>query len=177
MGIVEQEKANPWLGLDSNLFETVKNSKKAFEGFNHYLDSFYSNTLKLEEKIIILMTVSFENASNYSMSYLTYLAKNKYVNTNLIFDLREDNELKDSKLQSLRVLVKEVTRSRGYANEEVLHNFSQAGYGYGDVVDILQGISISIFLNYLERMFGVELDDFLDKERWEYPVKHQELEV
>ena len=127
---------------------------------------FNETSLLPAERQVVLLTVSFENESEYSMSAHTVTAKIAGVPDEIIERLREGRALPYAKLEALRLFTRKLVSSRGRPTKEDVQAFFSAGYDRKHVLDVLVGIGMKTLSNYTDHIADIRLDDSFESARW-----------
>lgn len=161
-------EAQTHFGFVPNLIRVLAESPGTLEAYNKIFEIFFHKTsLSMLECQIVLMTVSFENKSAYCMSTHSWGLEMTKVDSDLIKALRNGEKLSDQKLESLRVLTKELVKNQGRPQKETLDSFLRQGYSERHLLDLLTGIATTTISNYADAVAGIKLDEVLLAHKWE----------
>ena len=143
------------LGFVPNLYATIAYSKNGLERFLAYQNAKTSLTGK--EKEAVNLIVSQVNNCVYCQSAHLVLGKMNGFSDEQLLDIRK-GKATDAKLNALVQLAAEITKTRGYANPELVDAFFKEGYNNENLVDLILQVSDKTAMNYLHNLTKVEVD-------------------
>ncbi len=144
------------IGFVPNLFATMANSKN---GLKNYLDfSNAKSSLKVKEKEVVNLAVSQVNNCEYCLSAHTAMAKMNSFTEEEIIEFRQGKSSKDSKLDALARLARNITENRGRTTPEVLENFFNNGWTKENLVDVIMIAGDKTVTNYLNNTTHTPID-------------------
>lgn len=143
------------LGFVPNLYATIAYSKNGLERFLAYQNAKTSLTGK--EKEAVNLIVSQVNNCVYCQSAHLVLGKMNGFTDEQLLDIRK-GKATDAKLNALVQLAAEITKTRGYANPELVDAFFKEGYTNENLVDLILQVSDKTAMNYLHNLTKVEVD-------------------
>ncbi|PWA06729.1 carboxymuconolactone decarboxylase family protein [Flavobacterium laiguense] len=143
------------LGFVPNLYATIAYSKNGLERFLAYQNAKTSLTGK--EKEAVNLIVSQVNNCVYCQSAHLVLGKMNGFTDEQLLDIRK-GKATDAKLNALVQLAAEITKTRGYANPELVDAFFKEGYNNENLVDLILQVSDKTAMNYLHNLTKVEVD-------------------
>lgn len=89
----------------------------------------------------------------------------------MIEALRTGQPLNDSKLQALRKFTGIMVEKRGWASEEEIQEFLNAGYSRKNALELVVGIGQKIISNYVNHISHTPLDEQIKDFKWEASSK------
>ena len=148
--------------LDNNLGK-VPNLYAAFALSDHALGNYLAlqkgkSSLTAKEREVVNLVVSQVNACEYCLAAHTMLGGMVGFTPGQIIDIRQGRAPFDARLDALAKLVADIARHRGRAAPEHLDAFFAAGYGEGNLVDVVMAVGDKIITNYLHALTGVPVD-------------------
>ena len=143
------------LGFVPNLYATIAYSKNGLERFLAYQNAKTSLTGK--EKEAVNLIVSQVNNCVYCQSAHLVLGKMNGFSDEQLLEIRK-GKATDAKLNALVQLAAEITKTRGYANPELVDAFFKEGYNNENLVDLILQVSDKTAMNYLHNLTKVEVD-------------------
>ncbi len=143
------------LGFVPNLYATIGYSKNGLERFLAYQNAKTSLTNK--EKEAVNLVVSQVNGCVYCQSAHLVLGKMNGFSDEQLLDIRK-GKATDSKLNSLVQLAAEITKTRGYANPNLVNEFFANGYTNENLVDLILQVSDKTAMNYLHNLTQITVD-------------------
>jgi AhpD family alkylhydroperoxidase len=136
-------------------YATIAYSKNGLERFLAYQNAKTSLTGK--EKEAVNLIVSQVNNCVYCQSAHLVLGKMNGFSDEQLLDIRK-GKATDAKLNALVQLAAEITKTRGYANPELVDAFFKEGYNNENLVDLILQVSDKTAMNYLHNLTKVEVD-------------------
>ena len=143
------------LGFVPNLYATIAYSKNGLEKYLAYQNA--KTSLSNKEKEAVNLIVSQVNNCEYCLSAHTVIGKMNGFTEEQVVDIRKGN-VSDAKLNALVQLAAEVTKTRGYANPELVDAFFAQGYTNENLVDVILQVSDKTAMNYLHNLTKVTID-------------------
>lgn len=145
------------LGIVPNIFATMVQSPKALEGFLAFNAALGQGRLPAQLREQIALTVAGANSCDYCASAHTALGKGAGVAVDeLGRNLRGQSQ--DDKTQAALSFVTKVVEQRGQVGDGDLATLRSAGFGEGDIVEIVTHVGVNIFTNYFNHIAGTEID-------------------
>lgn len=149
------DNLNKALGFVPNLYAAIAYSDN---GLKKYLDFQNAKTsLSNKEKEAVNLVVSQVNGCIYCQSAHTVLGKMNGFDDNQLLDIRKGKS-ENAKLNALVKLAADITKNRGYANNENVENFFAQGYTNENLVDLILQIADKTAMNYLHNLTKVPVD-------------------
>lgn len=143
------------LGFVPNLYATIAHSTNGLERFLAYQNA--KTSLSNKEKEAVNLIVSQVNNCVYCQSAHLVLGKMNGFTDEQLLDIR-NGKATDVKLNALVQLAAEITKTRGYANPELVDAFFAQGYSNENLVDLILQISDKTAMNYLHNLTKVPVD-------------------
>ena len=84
----------------------------------------------------------------------------------LIEELRNDETLSDSKLNTLKETVLAITRGRGNIEKVQLDAFYEAGYKHQQLLEIILILAQKVMSNYTNHLADTPVDEPFKKYKW-----------
>lgn len=165
------EEAQKQNGFIPNLYKIMAESPEVLKAYTQMHQLFTETSLSNEEKNIVWLTVSYNNSCHYCMTIHSMVAKMFKLPDEIIEALRTGQLLNDSKLQALRKFTDTMVEKRGWASEEELQEFMDAGYSQKNVLELIVGIGQKIISNYVNHLAHTPLDKQIEAFKWEPAVE------
>lgn len=143
------------LGFVPNLYATIAHSTNGLERFLAYQNA--KTSLSNKEKEAVNLIVSQINNCVYCQSAHLVLGKMNGFSDDQLLDIR-NGKSSDFKINALVQLAVEITKTRGYANPELVNAFFAHGYTNENLVDLIIQISEKTAMNYLHNLTKVPVD-------------------
>lgn len=145
------------LGSTPNMFTTLAHSASslgfAVAGFTGFGESKLSPALREQ----IALTVAGANACDYCASAHTALGKmHKVSEDELSQNLQALSG--DRKTQTALTFARKLVDQRGRVSDSDVEEVRKAGYGDGEILDLVTVTVFNIFTNYINHVAGTEID-------------------
>lgn len=119
---------------------------------------FDQTSLSHVEREVLAMTVAYEVGCHYCMAMHSAIGSRAPDVAPHIGALREGRPLSDPKLETLRVLVREIVRTHAHVPAETWERFAAAGYTEQNALDVILGVGVYILSTYTNIATRSELD-------------------
>lgn len=160
------EGAKKKYGFLPNLLGTMADAPALLKGYITMAEIFDSTSFSTTERQIILLATSYANGCNYCMAAHTVIAGMQQVPNDIVTAIRDNKQIDDAKLESLRVFASEVVEKRGYPSENGLKNFLAAGYTKSQVLEVVLGVGFKTLSNYTNHIAQTQLDQAFTPAAW-----------
>ncbi|PCJ16662.1 MAG: carboxymuconolactone decarboxylase [Candidatus Cloacimonadota bacterium] len=157
-------------GFLPNLFAVMSEVSTAPETYLTLNKIFEKTSFNLLERQIVLITTSYENECTYCVAAHTVVSSMQGLDEKVISDLRNGKKLEDNKLESLRNFTKEVVETRGWPNDKVKQSFLENGYNEANALEVIIGVSMKTFTNYVNHLAKTPLDENFQSAAWKKAV-------
>ena len=114
-----------------------------------------------------MLATSTENNCVYCVAGHTTFAHQIHMAEQTIEAMRNMNPLEDDKLQALNNLVRQMVQHRGRVSEEGIRNFLAVGYTRQQFFEVVIGVCLKTFSNYVSIGLDLTLDDVFKAFAWE----------
>ena len=155
------------IGFIPNVFAAIAESSLALETFIALNGAFGASSLSPQEQQIVLLATSTENNCVYCVAGHTAFANQINMSQQDIYAMRQMRPLKDKKLQALNKLVRQMVRGRGRVSEKDIEDFLAAGYTRQQFFEVIIGVCVKTFSNYVSIGLELELDAAFQAYAWE----------
>ena len=153
-------------GFVPNLISVMATSPSLTEAYLSVAGIFANSSLTPTEQQVVLLTVSYYHQCTYCVAAHTAIAGMKNVDPEIVTAIRQNKPLSDSKLQALREFTNLLLDNRGWANDEDIQNFLNAGYQAQHLLDILVGIAQKTLSNFTNHLAKTPLDNEFEEVAW-----------
>ncbi|NOY37382.1 MAG: carboxymuconolactone decarboxylase family protein [Chlorobi bacterium] len=154
-------------GFLPNLYGVMANSPVVVKTYNEMGKYFGQTSFSPLERNIIWLTVSRINNCHYCVAIHSMVAKMYKVPDNIIESIRNNTPINDPKLETLRKFTALMTDKRGWASEEEILNFLDAGYTKKQILELIAGIAQKTISNYINHIANTPLDEQVLSYKWE----------
>lgn len=144
------------LGFVPNLYATFAHSDTALQDYLALQNR--RSSLTARERETINLVVSQVNDCAYCLAAHTALAARLGFAPEQILALRAGTSPFDARLDALARFVRTVVASRGHPAPDAVDAVLAAGYGRGQVIDVVMTIGDKIISNYLHGVTGIPVD-------------------
>ncbi len=127
---------------------------------------FEKTQLSETERQIILMANANKNECTYCMAAHTTISQMSNVPDDVIASLRDDEPIKDSKLEALRKFSIVINETRGWPSEKDVKDFLTAGYTEQTMLDVIVGTAIKTLSNYTNHVSDAKVDEVFESNTW-----------
>lgn len=124
------------------------------------------------EKNIVWLTISSHNCCHYCMAIHSMIAKLYKLPDEMIEALRENKSLDDPKLEALRKMTAILVEKRGWATENEIQEFLNAGYSSKNVLELIIGVGQKILSNYVNHIAHTPVDEQAKDFKWDPAEKN-----
>jgi len=151
------DEVNKGFGMVPNLMRTLAHSPAALQAYMTFLKTLGGGKLSGALREQIAITVANENACQYCAAGHTALGKRFGLDA---AELRRnlEGESTDPKVEAALQFAQAVVARRGQVTDKQLECVRQAGYGDGEIVEIIGTVVLTIFSNYVVHVADIELD-------------------
>jgi uncharacterized peroxidase-related enzyme len=156
------------LGFVPNLYGVFAESPAALQGALAIFDAFSRSTLSAAEQQLVMLAVSEANDCRYCVAAHATLAK-RFVKVDpaLVDATKRRERLPDAKLDALVTFTRKMVEQRGFVAETEVAAFLAAGYTKAQVVEVLLGVGMKTFNNYVDHIAHTPLNDEFKAEAWQ----------
>ncbi len=165
------EKAQETLGFVPNLYGVFAESPAMLEAYTTLGGIFDRSTLTATERQVVLLTVIFENESDYCMAAHSTIAGMQRVPEDVVLALRNGEPIPDARLEALSDLARRMVRERGWVSEGDVQAFLDAGFTRAQLLEVILGIGMKILSNYANHIARTPVDEAFQANAWTPPSK------
>ncbi len=145
------------LGMVPNLMGTLARSPASLAAYLGFGQALSGGTLggKLREQIAV--SVAGANSCGYCASAHTALGKGQGVDeAELARNLNSESE--DERTGAALRFARAITLKRGWVSDEDYSAIREAGFGDGEIVEIVATVAVNTFTNYVNHIAQTEID-------------------
>lgn len=153
-------------GFVPNLFAKLAEAPAAAETYVALSDVFSRTSLTPVEQQVVLLAVSQLNACEYCMTAHTFAAERAQMPEQTLDALRRGEPVPDDKLEALRRFTEQVVQERGWVSEDTVEDLIAAGFTKQNVLEILIGVSMKTFSNYVNHIVQTPIDEAFAPKAW-----------
>jgi uncharacterized peroxidase-related enzyme len=155
-------------GFVPNLFGVFAESPAALQGGLAIFEAFSKSSLSAAEQQLVMLAASEANDCEYCVAAHSAIAKRMVkVDPALVDATRGRQPLRDAKLDALVTFTRTIVEQRGFVAEADVAAFLEAGYTKAQVIEVLLGVGMKTFNNYVDHIAHTPLNDQFKAEAWQ----------
>ena len=108
----------------------------------------------------------------WEIDELVYTAGWRWVPTDVIAAIRNDQPIADPKLEALRVFATAMVDKRGWLADGDVSAFLEAGYSKAQILDVVLAVSLKTLSNYANHITETPLDAAFASQAWQPAKPH-----
>lgn len=145
------------VGAVPNIFATFVNSPKVLEGFLAFNTALGEGALSPQLREQIAVAMAGANTCDYCASAHTALGKGAGVaKEELARNLQGQSA--DGNTQAVLSFVRKVVTERGWVSDADVQSLRDAGFGDGEIVEVVAHIALNTFTNYFNHIAETDID-------------------
>jgi uncharacterized peroxidase-related enzyme len=145
------------IGMVPNLMRTFANSPAALEGYLNFSGALGGGVLNAKLREQIALTVADANSCEYCLSAHTAIGKMVGLNENEIAGSRRASST-DAKTNAALVFAHQIVIKRGEVNDSDIGAIRAAGFGDGEITEIVANVALNILTNYINHVAQTVVD-------------------
>ena len=154
------------VGFVPNLFKTLAQQPGVVEAFVALDEAFSNTSLTPVERQAVLLAASVENVGRYCVAGHTTFSRTIGMAESSIEDIRSADAVDDERLEALRIFVRHLIQNRGHTTREEADAFVQSGFAREQILDVIMGVTLKTFSNYVDSTMQIPLDEQFQQGRW-----------
>ncbi len=155
-------------GFVPNLYAVFAESPAALQGALAIGEAFSKSTLSPAEQQLVALAVSEANDCQFCVAAHSTIAKHlAKADPAAVAATRDRARLPDAKLDALVSFTRRLVEQRGFVAPADLAAFLNAGYTKAQVIEVLLGVGMKTFNNYVDHIAHVPLNDQFKAEAWQ----------
>ena len=166
-------KLQKGIGFVPALYGLLAEAPKVVEAYDVLATLFKGTSLTTTEQHVVLLTINYENNCGYCMPAHTALAKMDRVPDDVIEALRNGTPIADARLEALRTFTVQVVNKRGWAADDDVQAFLDAGYTQQQILEVIVGLAYKVISNYTNHIADTPVDAVFKKFAWEKPASSE----
>jgi uncharacterized peroxidase-related enzyme len=145
------------LGMVPNLMKTLASSPAALDAYLHFSNALNHGLLpaKLRERLNVFIAES--NRCQYCASAHTAIGKSVGIQESDLIAARQ-GVADDPKMASALRFAKAVLEKRGQVADEEIAMVREAGFGDGEITEIVAHVALNVYTNYFNNVAHTEVD-------------------
>ena len=157
------------VGFIPNLFSTLAQQPGVVEAFTALDGAFAESSLSPVERQAIQLAASVENEGRYCVAGHTLFGRSIGMPEQAIEAIRSGGEVDDRRLSALHRIVQQLIRSRGHVTTADIDAVMQSGFSKDQMMEIVMGVAIKTFTNYVDAVMQLPLDKKFESAAWTKP--------
>jgi uncharacterized peroxidase-related enzyme len=155
-------------GFVPNLYAVFAESPAALQGALAMAEAFSASTLSPVEQQLVALAVSEANDCQFCVAAHSTIAKRlAKADPALVAATLAREALSDPKLDALVTFTRRMVEQRGFVADADVATFLDAGYTKAQVIEVLLGVGMKTFNNYVDHIAHVPLNDQFKPEAWQ----------
>jgi len=151
------DAVNEKFGMVPNLARTLANSPAALKGYLAFGEALEGSQLPAKLREQIALTVSQANGCGYCVAAHCAIGKSVGLSESELTDGRQSSS-PDSNVNAALHFAKLLVENRGWVDDDDLERVRRAGYGDGEVAEIVAIVAWKTFANYFNHVAGTDVD-------------------
>lgn len=151
------DEAQKKLGGVPNLLKTFANSPAVLEAYLGFSGALAHGKLRAKVREQIALTVGQANDCDYCLSAHSAFARSAGLNDAQIEAARRGTS-DDGKTQAALRFASDIVDKQGFVTDDDLAAVRDAGYGDGEIAEIVAAVALNIFTNYFNHVADTEVD-------------------
>lgn len=161
------ERIGKAFGFVPNLYAVFAESPAALQGALAISDAFAKTSLSPAEQQLVALAVSEANECEFCMAAHSTLAKHAArVAPTIVAAVRNREPLADAKLDALVTFTRKIVEQRGFVANVDVAAFLGAGYTKAQIIEVLFGVGMKTFNNYVDHIARAPLNAEFKAEAW-----------
>lgn len=145
-------------GFVPNLIGALAEAPAALDGYLQLAGILEASSLSAQERQILALAASHANGCDYCLAAHTPAAHAANVPAQAIAAASSGSRIDDPKLEAFRTFVDTIVRKRGWADQDDLAGFLDAGYSRKQALEVVTGIAWKTLSNYANHLIGTPID-------------------
>lgn len=142
-------------------------SPTLIDGFVGLQQRLQASSLTGLEREVVGLTVSFENASTWSMAAHSTFAAAQGASAEVLEALRSGRELPDRRLEALHAFTRGLLRNRGHLDADNVEALRKAGYTTEQALDVIAQAASTSMANWAANLADPPVDKPFQRQCWE----------
>ena len=145
------------LGMTPNLVRVFANSPAVLQGYLGLNGGLDEGALDVKVREQIALAVAESNGCEYCLAAHSTVGKMLGLNRDEILDARQGTS-SDSRVDAALQFANSVVEKKGWVSDEDLEKVRSAGYGDGEITEIVAHVVLNIFRNYFNHIAETPID-------------------
>jgi len=145
------------LGMTPNMMRTMANSPAVLEGYLNFGAALGTGRLSAKLREQIALTVAEANGCDYCLSIHAAISKKVGLGADELAASRHATS-SDPKTEAALSFAREIVVNRGEVGSAQFARIHEAGYGAGEIAEVIANVAINVFTNYFNLVAQTEVD-------------------
>jgi uncharacterized peroxidase-related enzyme len=145
------------LGVLPNMFRTFAHTPVALNAYMHLSGATAGGKLSARQREQIALAVGEANDCGYCVAAHSVLGKGAGLSSTQI-ELARGGQADNPRDAAVLALAQAIVVNRGHVPVAELDAFKAAGFGNGEILEVLVDVVLNIFTNYTNHIAGTDLD-------------------
>lgn len=146
------------IGAVPNMFRTFAHSPAALEGYLGLNEALAKGALDAPTRERIALAVAEINGCGYCLAAHTYLGKNVAKLSDAEIEASRQGRSSDARAAAAVAFAAHIAANRGHVGGDQIDSVRAAGYGDGEIVEIIANVALNTLTNYLNEAAGTAVD-------------------
>jgi uncharacterized peroxidase-related enzyme len=145
------------LGVVPNMMRTMAQSPAVLDAYLAFSAALHKGRLPAALQEQIALAVAEVNACDYCLSAHSVLGRGAGLSSDAIVASRE-GRASDQKAAAALQFARAIVERRGAATDQDIARLRAAGFGEGEITEIIAHVGLNVFTNYFNRAVDTEID-------------------
>lgn len=164
---------NKKVGFVPSLYAVFAENPTVLNAYTQLADQLGKSGLSPLEQQVVTIAASVENECHFCVAAHTTISEGAGLDLDVIYAVREDRAIADSKLEALRQFTKKTVIDRGFVSDADVDAFLAAGYTRSDVLAVILGVALKVISNYTNHVAETPVNDAFAKHAWTPKTKRE----
>ncbi|MEM1037465.1 MAG: carboxymuconolactone decarboxylase family protein [Pseudomonadota bacterium] len=164
---------NKKMGFVPSLYAVLAENPTVLNAYTQLSDQLATSGLSPLEQQVVTITASVENECHFCVAAHTTVSESTGLDLDIIYAVREDRSIADSKLEALRQFTKKTVIDRGFVSDADVDAFLAAGYTRSDVLAVILGVAMKVITNYTNHIAETPVNEAFAKHAWTPATKRE----
>lgn len=161
------EEINGKFGFIPNIFGVMAAAPAALKAYPAFAGAFEQTGFTPEEREIVAIATGTSNGCSFCTAVHSTIARTKLkVDDATVDALRNQADLPDAKQNGLAKFTKQIVQKRGAVSDEDLAAFKKAGYTQAQALELVVGVALNTFTNYINNVARTPVNEQFKAEDW-----------
>lgn len=152
-----------------NLHRMLAESPVTLKAYDALIGLVGQSSFTPAEQQVVYLAINVFHECEYCTSGHTVLARRSGLSPDVIVALRDEREIADLRLETLRRFAEGVVRERGFVGDAAVEAFLEAGFTRAQVLEVVLIAAAKTISNYANHLTHTPLDPFMAETAWVAP--------